>query len=438
MLTIHGMHEWEVVPGLQDTGGQNVFVNQLSGALRKKGYKITIANRGGYTHLRTGNPQSGLRYKDSFQRILYLEDGLAEFVRKEDMADRFPNLIAALSEFIQEERSTIDMIISHYWDAGMVGGLLRRELALDVPHIWVPHSLGMVKKRNLPSEAREGLRMSDRIAFEETVLHEVDFVASTSSNIQETSQNDYGYTGDFLWLPPCVDPERYHPRRVSKKDPVWTLLSQLTDLPPEEIRNRKIITEISRTDKTKQKGVLIKAFAQIYPKHPDSLLVVSIDRANTALADELIGLIKSTGVAQATAVVGSVWEQLPAIYAISDIYCTPSIVEGFGMSVQEAAATKVPVVSSDRVPFVTEYLADSPNQVLRSESGIRIQKGAGALIVPAGDIDGFAFAMDLLLSNAQMRKKMGNQAYKATIPYFTWDHIVQDFIDGIYHIDRPS
>ncbi len=38
MLSIHGVHEWNVVPGLQDTGGQNVFVNQFSSALEKKGY----------------------------------------------------------------------------------------------------------------------------------------------------------------------------------------------------------------------------------------------------------------------------------------------------------------------------------------------------------------------------------------------------------------
>jgi len=90
MLTIHGVHEWKVVPGLQDTGGQNVFVNQFSSALEKFGYKITIVNRGGYSHPRTGEEQKGLHYKDKYQRILYLDDGLNQFVRREDMCDRVP------------------------------------------------------------------------------------------------------------------------------------------------------------------------------------------------------------------------------------------------------------------------------------------------------------------------------------------------------------
>lgn len=48
MITNHGMHQWQVVPGLPDTGGQNVFVNEFSQALANLGFEITIVNRGGY------------------------------------------------------------------------------------------------------------------------------------------------------------------------------------------------------------------------------------------------------------------------------------------------------------------------------------------------------------------------------------------------------
>ncbi len=43
------------------------------------------------------------------------------------------------------------------------------------------------------------------------------------------------------------------------------------------------------------------------------------------------------------------------------------------------------------------------------------------------DIEGFAFALDKLLSDDNLRQEMGESAYRATIPYFTWDHIVRDF-----------
>ena len=428
MLSIHGVHEWNVVPGLMDTGGQNVFVNQFSDALVKMGYRITIVNRGGYKHPRTGSFQAGLNYIDKFQRILYLEDGLAKFVRKEDMGDRFGHLVKALKSFMSSDGSPVDLLISHYWDAGALGCMLKKEMGIDSKHIWVPHSLGSVKKRNMPPQARESLRIPDRIENEGKTLENIDFVAATSNIIKEAAKMDYGYKGRFLWLPPCVDQDRYYPQNVLNDDPVWNYLSDLSKLEINDIQERRIITEISRTDKTKQKDVLIKSFAQVLKKHPKSLLIITIDDANHALAEELRGLIAEYNITDSTGVVGSIWEMLPKIYAITDIYCSPSIMEGFGMSVQEAAATKVPVISSDLIPFVTEYLRGTKSQRITTNAGKEIWIGDGAIIVPAGDIDGFSYAMDLLLSDDKLRIKMGENAYKTVISYFTWDQIVKDFI----------
>ncbi|RLD05950.1 MAG: hypothetical protein DRI65_07790 [Chloroflexota bacterium] len=159
--------------------------------------------------------------------------------------------------------------------------------------------------------------------------------------------------------------------------------------------------------------------------------MISIDHTNGELAEELTTLIESCDIKNATAAVGSIWDELPVIYAITDIYCTPSVMEGFGMSVQEAAATKIPIVSSDLVPFVTEYLAKKTSPKIKLGSGTEIVNGDGAIIVPPGEVESFAFAINMLLSDDQKRQKMGELAYQATVPYFTWEHIVQDFILGI-------
>lgn len=430
MLTVHGVHEWNVVPGLRDTGGQNVFVNQFSNALAKQGYKITIINRGGYLHPRSGAVQSGLDYRDSQQRILYLDDGLASFVRKEDMGDRLPDLSSALTNFLHSEGEKVDLIISHYWDGGMLGSIIKQEIGPGVKHIWVPHSLGLVKKRNLPTKSWKDLRIPFRIEKEKEIFRQVDYVAATSSIIRDSASGEYDYQGKFLWLPPCVDQERYFPRVVEDDDQIWSLLGDLVGLPWKEIQSKRIILEISRTDRTKQKDILIQAFSRLLKKHPEALLVISIDRNNTPLGQELMDLIARLGIEHAVAVVGSIWEQLPALYAVTEVYCTPSIMEGFGMSVQEAAATRVPVISSDLVPFVTEYLVEKSHSVSQ-EGGSAVFVGDGAIVVPSRDIEGFAFALDLLLSDDKLRKKMGQRAYRTTIPYFTWNHIVSDFVEEI-------
>lgn len=82
MITNHGIHQWKIIPGLPDTGGQDVFVNQCTEALARLGFKITIVNRGGYPHPVTGEWRRGIHYKDENQRIVYLEDGVHKFVRE--------------------------------------------------------------------------------------------------------------------------------------------------------------------------------------------------------------------------------------------------------------------------------------------------------------------------------------------------------------------
>ena len=124
-ITNHGIHEWEVSPGLRDTGGQNIFVNQFSDALVRQGYRITIVNRGGYEHPTTGIMQTGIHYKNPCQRIYYLEDEVDSFIRKEDMGDFLPGLEESLLEFIQEDGTPIDLLLTHYWDAGILGLFLK-------------------------------------------------------------------------------------------------------------------------------------------------------------------------------------------------------------------------------------------------------------------------------------------------------------------------
>ncbi len=432
MLTIHGTHEWRVVPGLPDTGGQNVFVNQFSNALAGHGFKVTIANRGGYLHPKTGSRLEGLNYRDNRQRLLYLEDGDDHFVRKEDMGDHVSALADNLLAFTQEDGCRIDYIVSHYWDAAQVGTLLGRRGAQPIPHVWVPHSLGEIKKRNVAPERWNGLRIEERIEAERGILAGVRAVAATSATIRESLITDYGYGGTVPFLPPCVDPDRYHPRQVQEVDELWEFLAQRAGISAAEIRDRLIVTEISRTDTTKRKDVLIRAFARAHQDIPNSFLIVSIDESNPALSAELRSLIAELGIANEVAVVGTVWERLPRIYAVTDVYCTPSIMEGFGMSVQEAAATGVPILASHLVPFASEYLLGADPEEVTGEGGAgSFMIGKGAIVVEAEAVDGFAHALIRLLSDRHLRWTLGERAYQLTIPYFTWPSRSKAFIEAV-------
>jgi glycosyltransferase involved in cell wall biosynthesis len=433
MITNHGVHEWKVVPGMPDTGGQNVYVNQFTEALVAQGYRVTIANRGGYSHPHTGAMQSGVAYHPSgWARIIYLEDGHAEFVRKEDMDEQIPALVDDLARKIEADGDSYDLIISHYWDAGKIGMLFNRRMqdrGRRLPHVFVPHSLGALKKRNMNPATWADLRVDERIANEKELMKELDGGVATSSAIRDVFKNDYGYDAKYF-LPPCIDEQRYHPRDAAEVESVWPFLSGLCGLSPDQLKQRKIVTEISRTDKTKRKDVLIKAFAQVKKRVPHALLLVSVDPKAEALHAELRHLVQDLGLEADVVMLGSIWEQLPFIYDITSVYCTPSVMEGFGMSAQEAAATAKPVVSSDLVPFVCEYLVgDNAERV--AVGGRDLLYGEGGVVVPADFVDGFGAAITRLLTDDELRRRMGAKAREITIPYFTWRHMTATLLGDL-------
>ena len=454
MITNHGVHQWDVVPGLPDTGGQNLFVNMFTQTLANLGFRITIANRGGYAHPITQEMQVGLRYKDARQRIFYMQDDCSEFVRKEDMDSHTPMLAQYLWDFLESPTGGhIDLIISHYWDGAKIGSLVRRRFRYPAKHIWVPHSVGTVKKRNMKPETWADLRVDERIAVEKELIPELDGVAATSPLIRQALVEDYGVQQP-LFLPPCIEPSRFHPRKIDAKHEIYEFLGRHCGMSAHEVRRSRIVTEISRTDHTKRKDILIRAFAKVLEKHPQSLLVVAVDSHEEKIHRELWALIGELGIASHVAVVGNIWERLPDLYAITDVYCSPSVMEGFGMAVQEAAATAVPVVGSNLIPFLTEYLLDEPVEEWTCDGAAApLKVGRGGIVVQADDVTGFACAIERLLDDESLRARIGQDAYRITIPHFTWDGMTRQFLEaaefgermraqfspvGRHHLDEPT
>lgn len=434
MITNHGVHEWTVTPGMPDTGGQNVYVNQFTEAMVEQGYRVTIVNRGGYPHPVTGEPQRGIDYHPTGRaRIMYIEDGTPSFVRKEDMNEQIPALVEDLHRRLREDGFGYDVVISHYWDAGKLGAALEAVSGHKVPHVWIPHSLGALKKKNVDPSTWENLRIDERIEHEHELLKRIDGAVATSTAIRDTFIDEYGYRPQYF-LPPCVDTERYHPRTEDDCAGIWEFLAAQSSHSAADLRRRQIITEISRTDYTKRKDVLIKAFARVRDRVPGVILAVALDERAGAPYTEAIDLIGDLRLEEDVIVLGSVWEQLPCLYAVSSVYCTPSVMEGFGMSAQEAAATAVPVVASDLVPFALEHLVgDEPRrQPVDGELHGELLLGEGAIVAPADGVEGFAEALVRVLSDDERRRAMGEAALAITVPYFTWAHRIKDLLDDLH------
>ncbi len=422
MVTNHGMHAWEIDAGLPDTGGQNAYVNQLSHTLARLGFRVTIFNRGGYTHPHSGAFRRGSSYGSANERLVYLEDSRDEFIRKEDMAPQVEELAVDLVARLQGAPEPV-AFVSHYWDGAAVVEEARSRLGLGAPHIWIPHSLGALKKQGTPQQQWDELRIGERIEREEELLGLVDLVGATSEAMKRTLSEDYGISR-ALFLPPCVDERRFNVTNPKDDLSARRLLAEILGRREEDIARSRIITEVSRTDRTKRKDVLIEAFARIRRHYPDTVLAITIDRNAGELYRELSALITERGVSGNVAVLGSIGTYLPSLYGMTDVYCTPSIMEGFGMSIQEAAACGVPAVASRRVPFAVEYLLGTSVR----ERG-QLQVGEGAVVVPPDSVGATAEGLEFFLQDERRRRAMGAAAHKITIPRFTWGAVTRAFLE---------
>jgi D-inositol-3-phosphate glycosyltransferase len=433
-ITNHGMHEWRVIPGLPDTGGQNVYVNAFTESLLALGHRVTIYNRGGYSHPLTGAGRYGtVEHPSGRAAIHYLADDVGEFVPKEDMAARIPALAGELAPRLAAE--PVDLIVSHYWDAGSLGLEASRTAGIDVPHVWIPHSLGAIKRRNSEPQRWASLRVEERIEHERIIVAAVDAVASTSRAISESLLADYGVEAS-LWMPPGVDAERYRPLEEGDCRATIDLLANRLGIAPEGVRGRPLVAEVSRTDVTKRKDVLLAAFAAVRERVPDALLATTIDDINRDLRDHLEGRIADLGLEGSVAVLGSVWEHLPALYSLADVYCTPSVMEGFGMSAAEAAAAGTPIVASRLVPFVVEYLLGEHRSV-PVPGAPELLVGHGAILAEPDSVPAFGAALTMLLRDPELAVRMGASAREAVLPDLTWDHLASRFLDQIEAGVRP-
>ena len=113
---------------------------------------------------------------------------------------------------------------------------------------------------------------------------------------------------------------------------------------------------------------------------------------------------------------------LSEYYAASDIFVLPTIYEPFGLVIVEAMASGLPVITS-RVAGAADLIIDGVN---------------GLLLRAPSDVNGLAARIELLLSDAGLRKAMGECA-RETAEKFSWDQVAQKTLE-VYNtvLNRPN
>lgn len=108
-------------------------------------------------------------------------------------------------------------------------------------------------------------------------------------------------------------------------------------------------------------------------------------------------------------------DELPALYSLCEVFCFPSLAEGFGLPVLEALACGAPVVASTQVPIPDlKTVALCPNP-----------RFPGAI----------ARDLDALLRNSVLRRERGEQG-REYARHFTWERAAREILAIYRELER--
>lgn len=292
----------------------------------------------------------------------------------------YPPYTLALASRMAEvaAQHELDLLHVHYALPHAVSAYLARQLLARTPPALVTtlHGTDITLLGSAPAffpMIKFSIEQSDRVTCVS------DFLANETRRV-------FGVTQPLDVIHNFVDTEIFTPRRLDDD-------ARRLDLAPAGV---PIIMHLSNFRPVKRLPDVIAAFARVRRQRPARLVLVGDgpDRP-TALAQA-----EALGVHRDVVALGR-QDAVENLLKLADVFLLPSETESFGLAALEAMASGVPVVAS-RVGGLPEVVED----------------GVCGLLVPPGDVDGLAHALERLLANPALRSRMGAAARDRAIGAF--------------------
>jgi len=383
-----------------DSGGQNVYVAELSEQLVQKGYAIDV-----YTRKDNKDLEETVNWKPNI-RVIHIEAGPKEYVPKERLLYYMDLFTANMLYYIQKNKLDYSLIHANFFMSALVAANLKKYL--EIPYVVTFHALGLVRRIH---QKEKDTFPAERINIERHI------VADADQNVAECPQDmedliiHYGADPAKITTVPCgFNPKELYPIDKQKARSVLNL-----------DQNEKIILQLGRMVPRKGVDNLIRAIAKLKEFNspvrliivggeadtPDPNLTPEIKRLQQIAAEEnVLHKIIFTGRKSRSV--------LKYYYAASDIFVSTPWYEPFGITPLEAMACGVPVIGAD-VGGIKYSVADN-------ETGF---------LVPPHNPAALAEKIVQLLSNETLYHAMQKNAIKRVRKFFTWSKVAGK-VDHLY------
>ncbi len=414
MVSTHGYVAASPPLGAADTGGQVVYVLELSRKLAELGFEVDIWTR-------RFERQPEVDQVNRHVRVIRARCGGPKFIPKERLAPHLLEWSENALRFIKRHRLSYRFLNSHYWDAGVAGQRVAEALA--IPHVHTPHSLGMWKQRQMetddPARAADLERefnFAERIRTERLLYRTCDRVIATTPPQLDLLAGDYGVRGNRLhMIPPGYDDNRFYPVSAASRQLVRERLGY-TD---------PTVLALGRLATNKGYDLLIEAFRLVVDRIPTAVLRLAVggsskDATERRILRELRARVRGLGLGKHVRFSGFIPdEELADHYRAADLFVLSSRYEPFGMTAIEAMACGTPTI-------VTKH-----GGLIRA-----ITFGRHALYADPFDREDLGIMMAKPLLHPQLWHRLSRMGAHKARSLFTWTGVAQQLISLVE--DRPT
>jgi len=389
-LSIHSSPLGEL--GTEDTGGMSVYIRELSRELGRAGHSVDI-----YTCADSGVPDSRLFLSDNV-RLIHLGIGHKGNVTKSMLSRHLPEVFHSLEAYITSNDVRYDLIHSHYWLSGEVGGLAKNRW--DMPHVMMFHTTGIAKRVACSQEREPTLRLM----AEKRLACKSDRILAATENEKNLLVKYYNVPVEKIGTVPCgVNLERFYP--VAK------------DLARKELGLQDagfLVLYVGRFAPVKGISRLVAAAAHLRSRRGLMFMIVGgYDRRTQAFA-ELGRLARRASVEDIVKFQGRVdHDLLPLYYSAADVLVVPSYYESFGLVALEALACGTPVIAA-KVGAMDTLIRDGQTGLLADNLSPRSLAAAIARVMALSSDGGLSVNE---IRSSVLRYDWSNIAAAVTLEY---------------------
>jgi mannosylfructose-phosphate synthase len=410
MISTHGYVSANPEFGKPDTGGQVVYVLELSKCLARLGYRVDILTR-------RFEDQPAAEPVDDRVRILRFPCGGKEFIPKETLCDCIPEWVTNAERFVKSKKVRYAFINSHYWDAGLGGQSLANRLG--VPHLHTPHSIGAWKRDNMdgdPGDLERLYNFRQRIREEKVIYDECDVLVATTPQQRDILMGtEYDVPREKIQtIPPGYDDRRFFPVSSATRS---ALKNELDAEGP-------IVLALGRIARNKGYDLLLRAMPAVFQRVDNARLLLAIgstepNEQEHQEVDELRQLAQQLGIYDRVIFRDYIPdEELTDYYRVADVFALSSRYEPFGMTAVEAMACGTPAV-------------------VTTEGGLweQVTWGLEALYANPFDPEAFGHAIAAVLKYPRVYAQLAKFGSQKARARFTWTGVAQQLLRALEGVD---